>query len=196
MICLHSSFLLRICVSECTLILLMCTINNQESADKKFGNVPGYRQYKKVTRLSLFFIFGTFFCCFVLVKERVTIWTICFQSPHLASHCHIWKSASMVQGNFPFRVSSLQSQSSCWRFKLVKIHSLTAVVSLYFDLNSSMVSSNFLIFFFGKKFCKFHFKILKHFFSLSVQGVEQVVRREVMMSWRWSEFCAYISLTL
>lgn len=55
----------RICVSDCTLIMFMSTIYNQESADKKFGNVPGYRQYKKVTRLSVpvLLFFATFVSC-------------------------------------------------------------------------------------------------------------------------------------
>lgn len=41
--------------------------NNQESADKKFGNVPAYRQYKKVTRLV--YIFFLLLVLIIFLKE-------------------------------------------------------------------------------------------------------------------------------
>lgn len=100
----------------------------QESADKKFGNMAGYRHYKRATRS-----WSSFWCYWlwpflmfliecILGGESNWAQLIMLQPSDSTASSTLWQFAFMVQSNISLWTSSLQSLSSSRRFKLVRLN--------------------------------------------------------------------------
>lgn len=108
----------------------LCLQWEQISADKKFGNVAAYRQYKRTTRLGSY----SFLICFFPIQSSPYRPLFCelrrssgllSQPSDLASPGYLREVTAMVQVDVPLRVSSVQSKSSPGRTLVRAPHNLS-----------------------------------------------------------------------